>query len=393
MLGALCLCLPLAANGHYGVFRDELYFIACGRRPAFGYVDQPPLVPLIAAASHALFGVALTPLRLMPALAMTTTVALTAKFAEALGGGRYAQWLAGLWRLSTRSAAPELRVFPIAYVVMATIFVASHGKAYCLAALYPTLFAAGAVAFEAWFRWRTPRAVVMGVVVVGGLVTLPIVLPILPPDDLVRYSRALGLAPSRTATERGAQSVLPQYFADMFGWREMAAEVSAVYQALPSADRQRAVFFGRDYGEAAALDIYGPALQGPPAINGHNSYFLWGSKGFDGSVMIMVGGDVAKNRPGVRRHPDLGTHRESLCDALGDRYSDLRPSFAADAVRPDLADAETLRLTASALPRARANGWAEIAGPRPVAHPSIRSPNRAQLVPSNLASCIWRMTL
>lgn len=445
MLGALCLCIHLAANGHYDVFRDELYFIVCGEHPALGYIDQPPLVPLIAAASHALFGTALTPLRLVPALAMTATVALTAKLAEALGGGRYAQWLAGLaallspillvdgmllstdmiqpltwlacswllvrlaqtrderiwlafglavavslwakylivfylaglsvgivatplrrslatpwiyagaglaavliapnvwwqaahgwpfielgragangknlalsplaflgqqvlmagptlaplwiaglWRLSTRSAAPELRVFPIAYLVMAAIFVASHGKAYYLAALYPTLFAAGAVAFETWFARRALRAIVIGVAIVGGLVTLPMVLPILPPDDLVRYSRALRLAPSRTATEHGAQSVLPQYFADMFGWRDMAAKVSAVYQALPPDDRQRAVFFGRNYGEAAALDVYGPALQGPPAISAHNSYFLWGLKGFDGSVMIMVGGDVAK---------------------------------------------------------------------------------------------------
>ena len=444
-LGALCLCLHLAANGHYDVFRDELYFIVCGQHPALGYVDQPPLVPLIAAASHALFGVALTPLRLVPALAMTATVALTAKFVETLGGGRYAQWLggvaallspillvdglllttdmiqpltwlacswllvrlaqtrderiwlafglvvaislwakylilfylvglavgvvatplrrslarpwiyagaalaaaliapnvwwqaahgwpflelgragangknlalsplaflgqevlmagptlaplwiAGLWRLSTRSATPELRVFPIAYAVMAAIFVAWHGKAYYLAALYPTLFAAGAVAFEAWFAQRLWRAIVVLVVIVSGLVTLPIVLPILPPDDVVRYSRALGLAPSRTAAERGAQSVLPQYLADMFGWREMAAQVSAVYQALPAADRQRAIFFGRNYGQAAALDVYGPALQGPPAISGHNSYFLWGPKGFDGSVMIMVGGDVAR---------------------------------------------------------------------------------------------------
>jgi hypothetical protein len=72
--------------------------------------------------------------------------------------------------------------------------------------------------------------------------------------------------------------VLPQYFADMFGWREMAEQVSAVYRALPVADRERAVFFGRNYGEAAALDVYGPSYQGPPAISGHNSYFLWGQR-------------------------------------------------------------------------------------------------------------------
>jgi hypothetical protein len=100
------------------------------------------------------------------------------------------------------------------------------------------------------------------------------------------------LSPSHTAFERGAQSPLPQYFADMFGWREMAAKVSSVYQSLPPGDRERAVFFGRNYGEAAALDIYGPALGGPPAVSGHNNYYLWGPRGFDGSVVIAVAGDA-----------------------------------------------------------------------------------------------------
>ena len=95
-LGAACFLVHLFANAHYDVFRDELYFIVCGLHPAFGYVDQPPLIPLIAAASFKLFGTALTPLRFLPALAMSATVALTADLARQLGGGRFAQTLAGL---------------------------------------------------------------------------------------------------------------------------------------------------------------------------------------------------------------------------------------------------------------------------------------------------------
>ena len=95
-LGAACFLVHLVANAHYDVFRDELYFIVCGLHPAFGYVDQPPLIPLIAAASFKLFGTALTPLRLVPALASAATVALTADLARRLGGGRFAQALAGL---------------------------------------------------------------------------------------------------------------------------------------------------------------------------------------------------------------------------------------------------------------------------------------------------------
>src|SRR5690242_6283354 len=96
VLASATLLVHLIVNNRYGIFSDELYFIVCGQHPALGYVDQPPLVPFIAATSHALFGTALLSLRLVPALAMAATVALTVEFARSLGGGRFAQWLAGL---------------------------------------------------------------------------------------------------------------------------------------------------------------------------------------------------------------------------------------------------------------------------------------------------------
>ena len=82
-------------NGSTGYFRDELYYIVCGRHPAFGYTDQPPLIPVIAWASEATFH-SLRGLRLVPALACAVTVALTAHAARMLGGGLYGRWLAGL---------------------------------------------------------------------------------------------------------------------------------------------------------------------------------------------------------------------------------------------------------------------------------------------------------
>jgi hypothetical protein len=86
--------------------------------------------------------------------------------------------------------------------------------------------------------------------------------------------------------------VLPQYYADMFGWREMAEKVAAVYWSLPVQDRARAVFFGNNYGEAAAIDVFGHRLGLPPAISGHNNYYIWGPGGRDGSVIIIVGGST-----------------------------------------------------------------------------------------------------
>ena len=96
VLAVACFLLHALANGHYGFFRDELYFMVCGDHPAFGYVDQPPVVPLLASWSHALSGDFLWGFRLLPALVISATVAATAEFARLVGGGRFAQWLAGL---------------------------------------------------------------------------------------------------------------------------------------------------------------------------------------------------------------------------------------------------------------------------------------------------------
>lgn len=96
ILALLGLVLHLYANGGYGIFRDELYFIVCGEHPAWGYVDQPPLIPLIAALMHHLFPTSLVMLRLLAALGHAATIALAAETARVLGGGRWAQAVAAL---------------------------------------------------------------------------------------------------------------------------------------------------------------------------------------------------------------------------------------------------------------------------------------------------------
>ena len=96
ILALVTLGVHFFVNGGYGYFRDELYYIVCGQHPNWGYVDQPPLIPLIAAGLYALFGNFLLGFRLAPALAMALTAALTAQFASLVGGARFAQWLAGL---------------------------------------------------------------------------------------------------------------------------------------------------------------------------------------------------------------------------------------------------------------------------------------------------------
>src|SRR5438874_12480293 len=85
----------LIAN-RYGIFRDELYYLACSEHLDAGYVDQPPIIAFVAWIARHVFGESLLGLRLIPALAGAATVWLTGKLASELGGGAFAQGLAAL---------------------------------------------------------------------------------------------------------------------------------------------------------------------------------------------------------------------------------------------------------------------------------------------------------
>lgn len=91
----LQLVLHLATNGAYGIFRDEYYYLACAARPDWGYVDHPPLSIWILAVWKALFGVSVHSIRLLPGLCGSGLIVLTGVVAAQLGGGRWAQVLAG----------------------------------------------------------------------------------------------------------------------------------------------------------------------------------------------------------------------------------------------------------------------------------------------------------
>ena len=200
-----------------------------------------------------------------------------------------AVWLSGIWAGVVRPRLAVARAFPIAWLILFLVFDTSHGKPYYLAPIYPTLLAFGAVQIENWIDNATVRTVGLATLIIQGILVAPLTLPILPVDAFIRYERAVGFIPS--TGEHDKLGALPQYYADMFGWQEMARKIAAVYWSLPLNERRRAAFFGNNYGEAAAIDIFGRRLGLPPAISGHNNYYIWGPRGHDGSVLIIVGGD------------------------------------------------------------------------------------------------------
>src|SRR5215471_5832609 len=96
LIAAAFVAVELAVSGRYGFQQDELYFIVAGHHLAFGYVDQPPLVPLLTRVTTGIVGVSPTAVRVIPALASGAAIVMAARLAALFGGGRFGQVIAAL---------------------------------------------------------------------------------------------------------------------------------------------------------------------------------------------------------------------------------------------------------------------------------------------------------
>ncbi|HVP15001.1 MAG TPA: glycosyltransferase family 39 protein, partial [Terriglobales bacterium] len=197
-------------------------------------------------------------------------------------------WLIGLVALL---ATKRARVLGIVFVVVAAFLMLSgSSRPNYLAVAYAPLFAMGAVAIgraaERGFGWLRPVA--LAEIALVGLPAALAYLPILPVEREVAYLRALGMrAPAQEHTREGD---LPQVFADMFGWEDLTRRVARVYHSLPPDERAKCAILAYNYGQAGAIDFFGPRYGLPPAISQHNNYWLWGTHGATGEVLILVGG-------------------------------------------------------------------------------------------------------
>ena len=438
------LAIHLYAARFYGFFGDELYFVACSRHLAWGYVDQPPLIAVIIAIERLLFGESLQAIRFFAALAGVGSVLLAGWIARELGGNRFAQavaavavlaagvclamnhyismnafeplawtgcalvlirilktgnqklwlwfgliggvalqnkygivffatgvvagllltrhrvvflkpwiWLGGLlafliflpnllWNIQHRFPFFELlanirrngRNVPLTHlqflgqvaahmnpisvplvlgglwfffahpqgkrfrvlgwatlVLLAFIMFSANGRPYYVAPAYPMLFGAGGVMLEEWFsrrglQWMKPAYV--SLLLIAGAIGAPLAVPVLSPENYLSYSHRLHLVPPPVETDK--LGPLPQFYADMFGWEEMTADVARVYNSLPPGVRERTAIFGTHYGEAAAVDLFGAKYGLPKAISNHQNYFFWGPREYTGESVIVMGG-------------------------------------------------------------------------------------------------------
>ncbi len=430
-------------NGGYGYFRDEFDYLACAQHPAWGYVDQPPMIPMLAGLSRMILGDSLRAVRFLPALASSLTVVLAALIAREMGARRFAVilcavavalapiylsngsllttncleplfwmgcvycaicavkradprwWLAfgvvaglgleekysiaifaagiviGLFFTSARrylaskwmwlgllaavlifapnaiwnsqnhwpflqlahnikASGRDVALTPLQYflqqilligplntpiwlaglaallfwrplqpyrtlgwcylTVFAAFAIALKGKNYYLAPIYPMLFAAGAMVIERGIeRSRQPwlKPALLAVITVTGLYFAPIVVPVLPVERFITYMNHLPFTIPRSEHYH-ERAILPQHYADQFGWIEIVEKVDQAWQRIPAAERADCGILTQNYGEAGAIDFFGPRYGLPPALSGHQTYYLWGPRGYSGNCMIVV---------------------------------------------------------------------------------------------------------
>jgi hypothetical protein len=115
---------------------------------------------------------------------------------------------------------------------------------------------------------------------------LPIALPVLTPQAVVAYEKKLGIVPNTGEIEHTA--AFPEYFSDRLGWENLARAVSEVYMHLPTAEREKCVVLGRNYGQAGALEYWSRKYPLPPVYSTHNSYWMWGPPRGDVEVVIVI---------------------------------------------------------------------------------------------------------
>jgi hypothetical protein len=201
-----------------------------------------------------------------------------------------------------------------AYLIFLGEMMFLHGKMYYVAPVYPIMFAAGAVWIEAvterklWI-WVKPSLALAMTAVCG--IYIPTILPILSVPSFLAYEHKMGIEQQKF--EHMQPGVLPQLYADMFGWEEIAQRVAAYYHTLSPEEQRKTAIFANNYGDAGAIDFFGPKYGLPKAIGGHQNYWIWGPRDYTGESMIVLGeGDERNMQTKCTSYSIIGKMKDPL---------------------------------------------------------------------------------
>jgi 4-amino-4-deoxy-L-arabinose transferase-like glycosyltransferase len=150
----------------------------------------------------------------------------------------------------------DTRFLSLGFVLATAFYFLQRGTNYYLFPVYPTMFVVGSIACQELSVW-VARGWIAAAIVVSAF-SAPIVPPILAPARLQNYLEAAGIRPAPIEAA-GVGAPLTQGLSDEFGWRELEQKVAAVFHQLSPDDQKRAAILASNYGQAAAIDVYGSA--------------------------------------------------------------------------------------------------------------------------------------
>jgi len=203
-------------------------------------------------------------------------------------------WIAGIVGLFWMDILKKYRLLIFLFIGPLLVFLVNGtSKGEYLSPAYCVLWSSGAIVWEYLTagkrNGKTLRAGISAIVIVPLLILAPMVLPVLPVEDFIAYSNTLGVAPD--SSEGKELSELPQFYADMFGWKEKANAVSLAYQTLTPEEKRDCVIYSDNYGRCGAIDLFGKTQGLPQVIGSHNNYWMWGPGNASGRVVIILGGN------------------------------------------------------------------------------------------------------
>lgn len=200
-------------------------------------------------------------------------------------------WLTGLFNtLSSK----QYRFIGLAYVFVIILLLLGHGKNYYAAGVYPSLFAFGATALEKFtaVKRKYLRFAFVIIILVAGLFSLPILLPILPPQPLADlYIKMNTKKTGALKWEDLKNHPLPQDFSDMLGWEEMSQKVAKAYNMMNDSEKQNAVIYCNNYGMAGAVNYYASKYHLPAAYSDNASFLYWLPSNINMKNFVLVTDD------------------------------------------------------------------------------------------------------
>jgi hypothetical protein len=226
-------------------------------------------------------------------------------------------WLTGLFNaLSSK----QYRFIGLAYVFVIILLLLGHGKNYYAAGVYPSLLAFGATTLEKFtaVKRKYLRFAFVIVIVVAGLFSVPILLPILPPQPLADlYVKMNAEKTGALKWEDLKNHPLPQDFADMLGWKEMAQKVSSAYNTLTPEEKKHTLLFCDNYGQAGAVSLYARQFHLPQPYSDNGSFLYWMPPHLHIDNLLLVTDD--KNE---MQHPFIKNFSSAkLCDSITNKYA------------------------------------------------------------------------